>query len=180
MESMSITAAHMKRRKSASWLGWLYRGTIGFGGANVSKLSRNKGAAFERRVISELREIMGDMLIPRDLRRNLSQFQEVDLADIELEPFSIECKNYAKGNWYQKDWLEQCNRAAAKSNMIPILIWKYDRLPIRVTMPIYAVNSEWAVGRADQYSWPTDGNAMLPVTFTTLEDACSVMREWLV
>lgn len=146
----------------------------------MSKLSRTKGAAFERRVISELREIMGDMLIPRDLRRNLTQFQEVDLADIELEPFSIECKNYAKGNWYQKDWLEQCNRAAAKSNMIPVLIWKYDRLPIRVTMPIYAVNSEWAVGRADQYSWPTDGNAMLPVTFTTLEDACSVMREWLV
>jgi len=146
----------------------------------MSKMARNKGANFERKVISELRLIMGDMVIPQDLRRNLSQFQEVDLADIELEPFSIECKNYAKGNWYQKDWLEQCNRAAAKSNMIPVLIWKYDRLPIRVTMPIYAVNSEWAVGQSDQYSWPTEGNAMLPVTFTTLEDACSVMREWLV
>jgi Holliday junction resolvase len=147
----------------------------------MSKMARNKGANFERSVIAELREIMGDMVIPRDLRRNLSQYQEVDLCDIELEPFAIECKRYAKGNWYQKDWLEQCNRAAAKINLIPVLIWKYDRLPIRVTMPIYAVNSEWAVnGQVDQYSWPVEGNAMLPVTFTTLEDACSVMREWLV
>ena len=95
---------------------------------------------------------MGDMVIPQDLRRNLSQYQDVDLCDIELEPFAIECKRYAKGSWYQKDWIEQVNRAAARINMIPVLIWKYDRLPI----------------------------AMLPVTFTTLEDACSVMREWLV
>jgi Holliday junction resolvase len=146
----------------------------------MSKMARNKGLNFERRVISDLREIMGDMVIPQDLRRNLSQYQDVDLCDIELEPFAIECKRYAKGSWYQKDWIEQVNRAAARLNMIPVLIWKYDRLPIRVTMPIYAVNSEWAVGQSDQYSWPTEGNAMLPVTFTTLEDACSVMREWLV
>ena len=146
----------------------------------MSKRSRDKGAAFERTCIAELREILGDALVSQSVRRNLSQFQEVDLPDITLEPFCIECKRYAKGSWYQKDWLVQCNRAAEKMNMIPVLIWKYDRLPIRVTLPIFAVNSEWAVGRSDQYSWPVDGNAMIPVTFTTLEDACSVMREWLV
>ena len=141
----------------------------------MGKKSRTKGATFEREICKVIYEELGV-----EVRRNLSQLQESGLGDIELEPFLIECKRYASGNWFQKSWWEQCKAAAAKGNLIPVLIWKYDRLPIRVTMPIYAVNSEWAVGQSDQYSWPTEGNAMLPVTFTTLEDACSVMREWLV
>ena len=139
----------------------------------MSKKSRTKGATFENAVCKVIYEELGFKV-----RRNLSQFQESGLGDIELEPFLIECKRYASGNWFQKSWWEQCKTAAAKGNLIPVLIWKYDRQPIRVTLPMYAVNSEWATD-SGQYSWPVDGNALFPLT-CELEAGMAIMREWLI
>ena len=139
----------------------------------MSKKSRTKGAQFERAVCRAIKDELG-----LDVRRNLSQYQESDLGDIELEPFLIECKRYASGNWFQKPWWEQTKTAAAKQNMIPVLIWKYDRQPVRVTVPMYMINSEWAVD-SGQFSWPVEGNAMYPMT-CELEVGMSLMREWLL
>tara|TARA_R110001606_G_scaffold187686_1_gene335268 strand:- start:203 stop:622 length:420 start_codon:yes stop_codon:yes gene_type:complete len=139
----------------------------------MSKKSRTKGATFENAVCRAIKDELG-----LDVRRNLSQYQESDLGDIELEPFLIECKRYASGNWFQKPWWEQTKTAAAKQNMIPVLIWKYDRQPIRVTVPMYMINSEWAVD-SGQFSWPVEGNAMYPMT-CELEVGMSLMREWLL
>ena len=61
--------------------------------------------------------------------------------------------------------------------MIPVLVWKYDRQPIRVTMPMYAVNRDYALN-SDDHDFPRDGNAMEPLTMT-FETACMVMREWM-
>ena len=139
----------------------------------MSKLSRSKGATFERAVCKIIFDELGV-----EVRRNLSQYQERDLGDIMLDPFMIEAKRYASGNWFQKPWWEQAKTAAAKQNMIPVLIWKYDRQPIRVTLPMYAVNSEWATD-SGQYSWPVDGNALFPLT-CELEAGMAIMREWLI
>ena len=139
----------------------------------MSKKSRTKGATFENAVCRAIKDELG-----LDVRRNLSQYQESDLGDIELEPFLIECKRYASGNWFQKPWWEQTKTAAAKQNMIPVLIWKYDRQPVRVTVPMYMINSEWAVD-SGQFSWPVEGNAMYPMT-CELEVGMSLMREWLL
>mgnify|MGYP000158963404 CR=1 FL=1 len=140
----------------------------------MSKLSRNKGHNFENSCVKILREEFG----VDDLKRNLSQYQDADLGDIFLEPFLVECKRYKSGNWFAKDWWVQAKRAAAKAEAIPVLIWKYDRQPIRVTLPVYAVNSDWA-SDSDQFSWPTEGNAVMPLT-CDLDVGLAIMREWLI
>jgi len=47
----------------------------------MSKLSRNKGATFERELCKIIFEELGV-----EVRRNLSQYQEKDLGDIMLDP----------------------------------------------------------------------------------------------
>ena len=140
----------------------------------MSKLSRTKGASFERELVKIFREELGV-----ECRRNLTQYQESELGDIELgELILVEAKRYKTGNWFAPAWWEQTKAAAAKQNMIPCLIWRYDRQPIRVTLPVYAINADWAMS-SDQYSWPTEGNGLIPVTLD-LAGGLSVIREWLV
>jgi hypothetical protein len=45
-------------------------------------------------------------------------------------------------------------------------------------VPMYAVNSDWA-SDSDQFSWPTEGNAVMPLT-CDLEVGLAIMREWLI
>ena len=102
---------------------------------------RNKGAAFEREVCSWIFDEFGVRV-----RRNLEQYQVVDLADIEMPPFTIECKRYGSGNWHKPDWWEQVCRAA-RDDGIPLLIYRYDRQPTRIVLPLhvigdYPVNNE--------------------------------------
>lgn len=141
----------------------------------MSKLSRSKGATFERELCKIFYEEFGI-----EVKRNLSQYQESDLGDIVggLDPFLVEAKRYKSGNWFAKDWWVQAKRAAAKAEAIPVLIWRYDRQPIRVTLPVYAVNSDWA-SDSDQFSWPTEGNAVMPLT-CDLDVGLAIMREWLI
>ena len=73
------------------------------------------------------------------VKRNLEQYQEKDLGDLEVPHHSIECKRYAKGNWYKEDWWQQVCKSSGP-NKIPVLIWKYDRQPIRVCMPLWAID----------------------------------------
>jgi hypothetical protein len=150
------------------------------GEESMSKLSRTKGANFELRTIKMLKNELGDVLPDAEnMRRNLSQYQSADGCDVVVgDLFALEMKHYKTGNWYAESWFEQSKHSAALLNMIPVLVWKYDRQPIRVTMPMYAVNRDYALN-SDDHDFPRDGNAMEPLTMT-FETACMIMREWLV
>lgn len=141
----------------------------------MSKLSRNKGASFEREICKMIADELG-----YEVRRNLDQYQVKEQCDIELaDLFAIECKRYASavGGWYQPDWWKQAEKSAALCNLVPVLIWKYDRQPIRMALPIYAINADYAMN-SSQYDWPREGNACRPVVMD-IETGFMIMREWL-
>jgi hypothetical protein len=56
--------------------------------------SRQKGAAFERSIITSIKNSLGDKLVETP-KRNLSQYQIKGEADILIPGWSIECKAYA-------------------------------------------------------------------------------------
>ena len=120
--------------------------------------SRNKGAAFERTVCKRLNEFFLDEGIDLSVKRNLDQYQSKDLCDIELPGYAIECKAYKSGWWHLTAWWDQvCDACNDKT---PILIWKFNNKPIRVTLPLHAINSQL----------PFDNSAIAVVTFETWLD----------
>lgn len=141
----------------------------------MSRMSRNKGANFEREICKLIADELG-----YECKRNLDQTREggcdIEVADL----FAIECKRYAAsaGGWFQKDWWEQAKRSAVLANLVPCLFYRYDRQPLRIVLPIYAINSEYAMD-SSQYDWPRDGNACSPVVMDE-QTGLMVMREWLV
>ena len=66
--------------------------------------SRNKGAAFERHIAKLLNEFFKKNDIDFKCKRNLEQYQEKELGDLDIPNHTIECKRYASGNWYKEDW----------------------------------------------------------------------------
>jgi len=102
--------------------------------------SRVKGASGERQVAKILQEKLG-----LDVKRELRQTQNAGFGDLVCEPcigFNIEVKTYAKGTGCKESWWEQSSRAAARSGLIPVVIYKYDRRPWRVEMPLSCVVSD--------------------------------------
>jgi hypothetical protein len=90
--------------------------------------SRNKGAGFERDIINAFKEFLGV-----DCKRNLEQWRSGG-DDIDLPPYSIECKRRATIAIY--DWWHQaCDSAEAKKR-VPILIVKADRKKPLVVMDL--------------------------------------------
>ena len=100
--------------------------------------SHAKGAAFERDIVKRLNVFFEEHGLSVRCKRNLEQFREKDLCDIEIPGYAIECKAYKDGWWYQKKWWAQVCNAAGDST--PVLIWKFNNKPIRVTLPISAIN----------------------------------------
>ena len=103
--------------------------------------SRNKGANFERWCCAELELETGV-----SFSRNLSQYQQSGLADLTPAgyfPFVIECKRYAKSAPVDgKFWDQVVNAARNASNINdawPCLIYKFDRQPVMVRIPIAAL-----------------------------------------
>lgn len=100
--------------------------------------ARAKGAAFERQIANELNAELGV-----SLRRNLKQYQvneEGDLVDDTGKfPFDIECKAYADGNGLKAAWWAQAVASSERSRKIPAVIYKYDRRPVRVAIPLATV-----------------------------------------
>jgi hypothetical protein len=121
--------------------------------------SRNKGATFEREVCRWIEDEFGVKV-----RRNLEQYQVVDLGDILLSPFTIECKRYGSGNWHKPDWWEQVCRAA-RDDSIPLLIYRFDRQPTRLVFPLYALGD-----------YPTNNDMTCTVG---LEEGAMIIREVL-
>ena len=67
----------------------------------MSKLSRAKGASFERELVKIFREELGV-----ECRRNLTQYQESELGDIELgELILVEAKKMKERHYSLQCWL---------------------------------------------------------------------------
>jgi len=69
--------------------------------------SRNKGASFEREIGHELTRVLGSFV--GTIKRKLGQAREGG-NDIDMPPYRIECKRYAKIAVYE--WLRQCSVGA--------------------------------------------------------------------
>ncbi len=93
---------------------------------------RNKGANFERDVAKILNEELG-----LTFKRDLDQYREKDRGDLICTdptwPFLIECKRISKTFQCKPAWFAQA-KAAADLKLYPVVIWKADNLPVRVTM----------------------------------------------
>jgi hypothetical protein len=92
-------------------------------------------------VVAQINEWLESQDINFNCKRNLDQYQQKDLADIDIPYHAVECKHYADGWTYKPEWLAQVREAAG--DKIPVLIYKYNRKPIQVCLPMYAVNTEW-------------------------------------
>lgn len=84
----------------------------------MSKLSRQRGATYEREVANEIFDVLGVRI-----RRNLKQYQVKDEGDLILGKYLIECKRRRKIAVY--DFIEQAERAC-EAGQIPLVIMRED------------------------------------------------------
>ena len=113
----------------------------------MSAKSRNKGSSFERQIAQELFLLTGI-----SFKRNLEQTREAAHGDLVADnpawPFSCELKRRAAGISCLTAWKEQATRAAALTGKTACVIFKFDRQPIRVAVPLAAL-----VAGADAEEW---------------------------
>lgn len=118
--------------------------------------SRNKGVRGEM----EIRDIYLKEL-GLNFKRDIEQYRSADHGDLictDMDfPFVTEIKLYAKGYGIQPAWWDQVCAAAAADHKLPLLVYRYDRLPWRWRFPVAAI-----VGMGDfvptgdiaeQYDW---------------------------
>ena len=84
----------------------------------MSKISRTRGATFEREIVSDIAVNLGVKT-----KRNLDQYQEAGLGDIILGNYVIECKRRRKIAVYE--FIEQAD-AACKSGQTPLVVMRAD------------------------------------------------------
>jgi hypothetical protein len=84
----------------------------------MSKLSRTRGASYEREVANEIFDVLGIRI-----KRNLKQYQDKDEGDLILGDYLIECKRRRKIAVY--DFMEQADRSC-KAGQTPIVIMRED------------------------------------------------------
>lgn len=105
---------------------------------------RAKGAAFEREVAKLIDEHLGIKV-----ERDLEQYRKADRGDlIGLDGWTIECKRYAStrgsNGGYRPEWWEQATKAANAAHNQPVLIYKYDRQPIRCVVLLSSISPDYA------------------------------------
>ena len=98
--------------------------------------SRNKGASFEREVANLH---TNDLNLTNNIRRILEQTREKHLPDLMLGRWYLECKRYGSGAESLDAWWKQLLEAT-KNKGIPALVYKFDRRPIKVRVPLGAIN----------------------------------------
>lgn len=103
--------------------------------------SRNKGAQFERDVANILNGFFSENNIDFKTKRNLDQYQQKELCDLDIPFHAVECKFYKEGEWLKSAWWDQV--CSASYGKIPVLIFKFNRRPIRVCIPLHAMNLDW-------------------------------------
>jgi hypothetical protein len=104
--------------------------------------SRNKGAAFERFICKELNKYAIQNNIDDNAKRNLSQYQQKNEADIYWCGFAIECKHYQGDSHFPREqwWKQVCE--AAGDEYVPLLIYKFNRKPIQFITPAWIIIGE--------------------------------------
>jgi hypothetical protein len=95
---------------------------------------RAKGAGFERDVAKLLHAELG-ISFKRNLEQYRAGFHDDLTPDDPAFPWSIECKRYA-GGAFSMVWWEQSVAAAQAQSKLPCVIYKFDRKPIRVAIPL--------------------------------------------
>ena len=84
----------------------------------MPKISRNRGATFEREIVSDLHLSLGIKT-----KRNLDQYQESGHGDIILGDYVIECKRRRKIATYE--FMEQAENAC-KPWQTPLVVMRAD------------------------------------------------------
>ena len=100
--------------------------------------SRNKGASFEREIANLLNT---DLNLSNSIKRILEQTREKYIPDLILGRWYIECKRYGSGAEPLEAWWQQVLDATSEEG-IPALVYKFDRRPIKVRVPLGAINPE--------------------------------------
>ena len=97
---------------------------------------RNKGAAYERTIAHQLFNELG-ISFKRDLEQYRAGAHADLIADNPYFPFTLELKRYKDGPiGGSPSWWEQVEVAAEREGKWPCLIYKYDRKPDRVVIPL--------------------------------------------
>jgi len=123
--------------------------------------SRAKGSSFELSIGKLIYEHLGVTV-----RRDLEQYRESNHGDlIGLDGWTIECKRYADNSAFlhRPEWWTQTTNAAG-DNTHPVLIYKFDRRPVRCVFPIHVINGDWTRKNNE-------------VVTTSFETWCYVVRE---
>ena len=103
---------------------------------------RQKGAAFERELAKMIYEELGITV-----KRDLEQYRAADHGDlIGLDGWTIEAKRYAKnvGGNFKPEWWRQVTTAANVTGTQPVLIYKYDRQPVKCVVFLSSINADYA------------------------------------
>ena len=100
--------------------------------------SRNKGVSFEREVANLLTSDLG---LKNNIRRILDQTRDKHLPDLMLGKWYIECKRYGSGAEPLEAWWQQV-LSATRNKGIPALVYKFNRRPIKVRIPLGAINNQ--------------------------------------
>lgn len=100
--------------------------------------SRNKGSAYEREIAAELFGLLG-ITFKRDLEQVRAAAHGDLVPDDPAFPFVIECKRRAGGTGCIDAWRDQASAAAAAQGKIPAVVFRYDRLPTRVAIPLAGI-----------------------------------------
>jgi len=80
-----------------------------------------------------------------EAKRDLEQYRASDHGDLIGVPgWTIECKRYAHGTTWKQAWMDQCEAAANAAGNEPVLIYKYDRCPIRCVVRLSSINADFA------------------------------------
>ena len=99
--------------------------------------SRAKGANFEREIGNLL---VQDLNLSNPVKRILEQTRTKELPDLRLGRWCIECKRYGDGGEPPKDWWEQVLRSCSEESLMPALIYKFNRRPIKVRLLASSIN----------------------------------------
>jgi len=127
---------------------------------------RVKGANFEREICRMFAaELSSDARVVEP-KRDLEQYRAAEHGDvIGIDGWTVECKRYSSnaGNGYKPAWWAQVTEAANASGTEPVLIYKYDRQPIKCVVRLSSINADFS-GKDN----------VAEVSFSTL---CMLIRE---
>jgi hypothetical protein len=114
--------------------------------------SRRKGAAYERQVAARLHGLTGITF-----KRDLDQYRASEHGDLTADdpawPFALECKRYASGTGCKPAWRAQATAAAGAVGKFPAVIFRFDRLDDRVSVPIEAIAAAFGETHTDCTEW---------------------------